>query len=330
MKISVVVPVYNAERYLEECVKSILQQTYTDFELFLVDDGSTDNSSFLCDCFSQEDARVHVLHKPNGGVSSARNQGISIAEGEYLSFVDADDWLEPNYLAELANKIVDADLAVCSVEDRESWKLTEETVSMKELRAYPSRYAKHPYINYSVNKLYRKAIIDTYQLTFPETMRRGEDAVFVASYLEHCRNASVSSKVLYHYRNNERSAMHCFDPQIYSDEAFLMSVQYDLFHSTKISQEEENAFRLWEYGKILAVLRDISFYAPCLEAARCCIKNFCESAQIKSAFLLPPQSIGKRYKVYIFLICHGWYTLLIKMLLMECKDLDRRKQSIHL
>lgn len=319
MKISVIVPVYNAERYLEECVRSILQQTYTNFELLLVDDGSTDNAPLLCDGFCQKDLRVQVLHKPNGGVSSARNLGISCAKGKYLAFVDADDWVESDYLADLVDKIGDTDLAICGVADRESWILTEEIVSTKELRTHPSRYAKHPYINYSVNKLYRKSIVDTYKLTFPETMRRGEDAAFVASYLEHCQTVSIFPRILYNYRNNQQSAMHRFDSKNCSDEAFLMNVQRELFHPTKISEQEENAFRVWEYGKIFSVLRDIAFYAPDLKTASRCIKSFCETAQVQSAICVQPQEIGRRYRLYVVLIRFKWYALLIKMLLAERK-----------
>ena len=101
--LSVIVPVYKVEAYLDECVESILNQTYTDLELILVDDGSPDRSGEMCDAWAERDSRVRVIHKPNGGVCSARNAGLDAARGEYAAFVDSDDWLDPGmYEAMLA------------------------------------------------------------------------------------------------------------------------------------------------------------------------------------------------------------------------------------
>ncbi len=106
MKFSVIVPVYNVEQYLSECVQSILNQTYKDFELILVDDGSPDNSPQICDDFAEKDSRVKVVHKENGGLSDARNTGISVAQGDYLLFVDSDDYYATNTVLEtIANEI---------------------------------------------------------------------------------------------------------------------------------------------------------------------------------------------------------------------------------
>lgn len=104
--ISVIVPVYNVEQYLERCVDSILAQTYSNLELILVDDGAKDSSGVICDAYAQKDTRVRVIHKENGGLSSARNAGIDIAQGEYISFVDSDDWIEPDALENLLNTAV--------------------------------------------------------------------------------------------------------------------------------------------------------------------------------------------------------------------------------
>ena len=101
MKISVIVPVYNTEKYLPRCIDSILAQTFTDFELLLIDDGSTDNSGRICGEYALKDKRIKVVHKENGGVSRARNLGIDNAQGEYLSFIDSDDYIRPTMYSEL-------------------------------------------------------------------------------------------------------------------------------------------------------------------------------------------------------------------------------------
>ena len=103
-KISIIVPVYNVEKYLEKCVRSILAQTFTDFELILVDDGSPDSSGAMCDQFAEQDQRVKVIHKENGGLSDARNAGIEIATGEYLGFVDSDDYIADDMYETLYNQ----------------------------------------------------------------------------------------------------------------------------------------------------------------------------------------------------------------------------------
>ena len=99
--ISVIVPVYNTEKYLHRCVDSILAQTFTDFELLLIDDGSTDSSGAICDEYAQKDSRVRVFHKENGGVSSARNLGLDKAKGKWVTFVDSDDWIKESFLNKL-------------------------------------------------------------------------------------------------------------------------------------------------------------------------------------------------------------------------------------
>lgn len=111
-KISVIVPVYNVEDYLEECINSILGQTYKNLEIILVDDGSTDNSSKICDIYEKKDKRIKVIHKENGGLSSARNEGLKYRTGEYISFVDSDDFIDKTMYEKLysAIKKYDADV----------------------------------------------------------------------------------------------------------------------------------------------------------------------------------------------------------------------------
>ena len=105
MQFSVIIPVFNVEEYLEKCVNSVLQQTYSDFEVLLIDDGSTDSSSVICDCFAERDKRVRVIHKANGGLVSARNTGIMNAIGDYICYVDGDDWTHPNMLQFVHNQL---------------------------------------------------------------------------------------------------------------------------------------------------------------------------------------------------------------------------------
>lgn len=133
--ISVVVPVYNVEQYLERCVDSILAQTYSNLELILVDDGAKDSSGVICDAYAQKDTRVRVIHKENGGLSSARNAGIDIAQGDYISFVDSDDWIEPDALENLLNAAVQNQVELV-VGGR--WDVNEKT-GIKKLGLCPEK-----------------------------------------------------------------------------------------------------------------------------------------------------------------------------------------------
>ena len=115
-EISVIIPIYNVEKYLEKCIDSVLAQTYRNIEIILVDDGSTDKCADICDSYLKKDSRVKVIHKVNGGLSSARNAGLDIAEGDFISFVDSDDFIEKEMLEKLYEALMeaDADMAVCN------------------------------------------------------------------------------------------------------------------------------------------------------------------------------------------------------------------------
>ena len=119
VKISIIVPVYNVERYLGKCINSILNQTFADFELILVDDGSTDRSGYICDDYKKKDNRIKVIHKENGGLSSARNAGLDIAKEKYIGFVDSDDFINKNMYEFLYKdiKVNNSDIAICDYEE---------------------------------------------------------------------------------------------------------------------------------------------------------------------------------------------------------------------
>ena len=129
--VSVVIPVYNVEKYLNKGIESVLSQSYEELEIILVDDGSTDSSGKMCDVYARQDKRVHIMHKENGGLSSARNAGIREAHGEYIAFVDSDDWVEPDYIERLLKACVEnaAEMSICSyryVDNEELEKQAED------------------------------------------------------------------------------------------------------------------------------------------------------------------------------------------------------------
>ena len=119
--ISIIIPVYNVEKYLNKCLNSVIEQTYKNIEVILIDDGSTDNSGKICDEYAKNDIRIKIIHQQNGGVSTARNNGLEHATGKYITFVDSDDYIEKEMIETMAKKIMkkNADIVICGVTDRD-------------------------------------------------------------------------------------------------------------------------------------------------------------------------------------------------------------------
>lgn len=201
-KVSIIVPVYNTKDYLHRCVDSILAQTFTDFELLLIDDGSTDSSGIICDNYSQIDSRVRVFHKKNGGVSSARNIGLDNANGEWITFVDSDDWVAAAYIEKLYEKTDHVDLlmsyAKCYNQQGEikQKKYLERYINSEDIGIL---FLEHD-LGWQTSpwaKFFKKDIID--ELRFVEGMHIGEDMVFLYTYIMRCTRFFVSPVDNYNY-----------------------------------------------------------------------------------------------------------------------------------
>lgn len=200
--ISVIVPVYNVEKYLERCVKSIAAQTYKDLEILLIDDGSTDKSGEMCDDFQQTDSRIKAFHKQNGGLSDARNYGIEHSAGEFISFVDSDDYIDEKMLETLHRLITenDADLAVCSAMDVFEGKEVTQVKEIKEFNLNKVESYKYMLrgdgIPSACNKLYKRQTVGN--VRFP-VGKLYEDGFFTPQILKKVEKTAVTSKPMYYY-----------------------------------------------------------------------------------------------------------------------------------
>ena len=200
--ISVIVPVYNVEKYLERCVKSIAAQTYKDLEILLIDDGSTDKSGKMCDDFQQTDSRIKAFHKQNGGLSDARNYGIEHSAGEFISFVDSDDYIDEKMLETLHRLITenDADLAVCSAMDVFEGKEVTQVKEIKEFNLNKVESYKYMLrgdgIPSACNKLYKMQTVGN--VRFP-VGKLYEDGFFTPQILKRVEKTAVTSKPMYYY-----------------------------------------------------------------------------------------------------------------------------------
>ena len=214
-ELSIIVPIYKVEKYLEECIQSILGQTFTDLELILVDDGSPDACPQMCDAAAEQDSRVRVIHQKNGGLSAARNTGIEVARGNWLGFVDSDDFVAPDFYEKLYNAAVnaDADCAVCSVqlihEDGSrmdtppQWKVYGRGYTGEDVLKTITWQDNVPYL-VAWNKLYRREVFRT--LRYP-VGRINEDVFVFAELFDTIKMVACVEQPLYFYRQRKDSIM---------------------------------------------------------------------------------------------------------------------------
>ena len=202
--ISVIVPVYNAEKYLNDCIESIIDQTFTNWELILVNDGSSDSSGNICTEYTQKDKRISVIHKNNGGVSTARNVGLDAAIGKYTVFIDSDDEVEPEYFQTLLIEgEKGADLVIQGIISERSGErklvLFSKEADIDESSPVDFSILKQRGV---YCKLYKTEIIKANNLCFPTNVHMGEDAIFTTKYLLYCKKISVQSLAHYVYRED--------------------------------------------------------------------------------------------------------------------------------
>lgn len=215
--ISVIVPIYNVEKYLPQCVESLMNQTLKDIEIILVDDGSPDCCPVICDEYAEKDKRIKVIHQKNAGVSAARNEGLKNAQGAFIGFVDPDDWVAPEIYQSLLDAINEtkADLAICgyaychengTADEKRSYKPKPmEIATQKEVMKRMSDIP--PSIRHGVcNKLFYKSLLQ--DISFPNDLHSSEDVWFLTQYIQRIHSAVIVHEPLYFNRVRDGSATH--------------------------------------------------------------------------------------------------------------------------
>ena len=250
-KISVIVPVYRVEAYLPCCLDSILAQSHSNLEIILVDDGSPDRSGEICDAYAKKDPRIKVIHQKNQGVCAARNAGLAAATGDWISFVDGDDWIDSEmyaYLLDLAGQY-DSDLVQCGIvwEEPGYRKTLYTPHSVQEIilsEAFDLQILLKYLANSCCCKLFRKSKIAeaSFDLAYPI----GEDALFCLNALSLCGKIVLGNKAYYHYQQNPISAYHTF----IQDER-IKSARRMFRYAEKKFAEQEGIMQLCRNGKLL-------------------------------------------------------------------------------
>lgn len=241
--ISVIIPIYNVEKFLPKCLDSVLAQSYTNFELILIDDGSSDNCGAICDEYSRNDKRIKVIHQSNKGVAKARQTGLDFASGTYVIQFDSDDWVDPNCLDELYKfaRKSDADMTLCDL-----------YINSKNRQ----EYSKQGYVNINAklllddlinqrlhgsltNKLIKTSCIKNFNIRIPEELILSEDLYFCCALLRQNISVSYLPKAFYHYQINENS----------------------LTNSCSVKAFESKKILIEEIGKILPSAKYNDFFA---------------------------------------------------------------------
>ena len=214
-QISIIVPVYDVELYLRKCIDSILAQTLTDFECILIDDGSPDNCPAICEEYAAKDSRIIVIHQKNAGVSAARNAGLDIARGEWIGFVDSDDWCDPGMFEFLLRNSEnnEADISICGFHyittDSNSFIKIKKchNLLMNSMDAIKKLFSIGYFGAYSWNKLIKKRLLSDGNdiLRYDESIHNAEDRLFLLSLFIRAKRIFYSPKVYYNYRQNQNS-----------------------------------------------------------------------------------------------------------------------------
>ena len=326
--ISIIIPVHNTEKYLIRCIDSVLMQTYQNIEIILIDDGSSDGSSEICDKYMNENPKVKVIHQKNKGVSHARNAGINIISGEYFLCVDSDDWLEPSMLEILYRNIkrYNADISACNfyVNYESGKEIVKSNINKNILiltniqEMYEKLFATNEYGGYLWNKLLKTSIVKN-KIYFDERIAIEEDVMFLINVLKKCNKICYdSNSILYHYFQRNMSAVR---------------FNYTVKDITKLYVLEEKLKIKKQYN--LQSLDDLEYeYVFLLEQTRCIMKK--EKLNNKELENKIKTQILKYYKVAIKKVK---FTKKVKLLLITIspiiygnimitkkKFIDRRKR----
>ncbi len=246
--ISVILPIYNTEEYLRKCLDSVIHQTYRDLEIICIDDGSTDSSGRIVDEYAEVDERIRVVHQKNSGESNARNVGLNISKGEYITFLDCDDWIEPDMYETILKAIENDDLDMAAgswfkdytdkiIEVTNEKDVSNQVFGRDELLRYLYERDAYRGFSYMWNKLYRREVLtesDGQIMLFDESIRLGGDVIYLAKLALNVKRARYIDRPFYHYRMRESSGSHTRDLGSFHDWIKSYEITIQLYEENRI------------------------------------------------------------------------------------------------
>lgn len=340
--VSVIIPVYNAKKYLKYTLESIINQTLKNIQIIIINDGSKDNSLSICEMYSKIDSRIIIINKKNEGVSIARNHGIEIAKGEYLMFIDADDWIEPNMCELLYNNIKDndADMTLCNhiIEHKNEQKyiklgleniLTDKNEISNNLIlplvGDKGKNIKNELASFRSpwGKIFKKSIIKENNIKFNSELIIGEDFIFNLQYLNHIKKLSVEHECLYHYRINQESTLNKYKAECwFIYEKILNYLKEYLYSNFKEDEFLERLNNLKMRYFFISIYNEVNILnSKSIFEKKNFIKFICEHDKFKGILKEYKFELEKREyinliilkrKMYIsFVILNNFYNILV-------------------
>lgn len=329
-RVSVIVPVYNATEYLEPCVQSLMRQDYTNLEILLIDDGSTDDSWKLCTQFAEKDCRILAFHKENGGLISAWKYGVEHSTGDYLCFVDSDDWVEPQMIREMseclsgnAREIVASDYVIERDDGTSQYvyqQLSPEIYEKEDIHreALPKILGyEHRYVTISrcMKLISRQLILDNMHYSNPE-IRMGEDITIMLPCLMDCQRLVIMDrKAYYHYRYVTSSMIHKYDKTLYENNQNLRQIIIKIIHDKFQGEEqklmEEQADKEYIF-LLLLVLKNEARGNPngCYQN----IAGICKTPEVKSLVQHTKVEVREKSNQLLYFVLRHPNTLAILVL----------------
>lgn len=258
-KLSVIIPVYNVEKFLRESLNSVLSQTFSDIEIICVNDGSTDESASILEEYQKRDSRIVIINKENEGPLCARKAGLKVAKGEYIGFVDSDDWIEPNMYEELYSKAkkYDVDLVTCGYklegayttlhfDNIESGYYSESSIQYLRDNTIYNFEKKETGLRGSLwSKLFRKDILEIVQSDIPDIIKLGTDKLTIIHYILHCSSVYVIDKPLYHWRINNASITHRKSNNYLHQVSYIYEYLTSLYNHDGFSDSMKNQVEMY-------------------------------------------------------------------------------------
>ena len=322
--VSIIVPIFNAEKYFETCIKSIIDQSYKNIEILLVDDGSTDNSPSLCDDWSKKDKRIKVFHRKNNGVSSTRNYGLSNAKGDYVAFIDSDDWVNKTYIESLVAGISrhESDICICGlnrVAGNDKTAITDKN-SLIDSRAFLLGIL-HIRTSFGVcySKIYKSSVAK--KARFDESVSVGEDALYNIRVSLKAQNVSIIEDALYNYRINPDGVVRRFDH--YYSQKYLRSMSVANDELAPVMSDAEVSKSFSDYLAFHAMLVAVNFCChPNNHSKRNSLRQLCHMGLFWSGIKNSKYStFSLSKKIVLFCLKHKLYTACI------CLGTYRQRQN---
>ena len=331
--ISVIVPIYNVEKYLNKCIESIISQTYKNLEIILVDDGSQDLCPKICDEYAKKDNRIKVIHKENNGVSAARNTGIDIAQGKWIAFIDADDWVDENYLKILISESDEnIDIIGCGYKrvngnNIEKVNNNDETIIYDNVKFIEKLLNVQNGYGFVHTKLIRKSLINN--VKFDCNIKVGEDALFNMQLAKKTKRIKIINKALYNYRISLESTVKKYDKNYVEKYYNAMQKCYNYIYKNFVDNTEiiSNIHNFIVYHVMLIAINYCYNPENLEKNKRKLLKNVCKIELFSEAIKKSNYNdLSLSRKIMLFTLKYKLYILSSLICIIRQKQLRRKEK----